>query len=362
VVRAVSLGGAVSTFAGTGVTTPRTDGPAAIATFNVPTGIAVDAAGFVYVSEQFNHDVRKISPVGVVTTLAGTGAQGAADGPATVATFYRPTGIGVNQSGHVYVADRFNHLVRVITPGGQVSTLAGTGALGGADGPLATATFNNPSGVAQDAAGRVFVVDTSNNRVRAIWGGLVTTFAGSGSPALVDGLGAAASFNGPTTAQLDPAGNLLVADWGNGAVRRVAPSGQVSTVATGAGGVVGVTTAPSGLVFYVVTSGNLYVVGGTGCQPCGGGLYSAVAGSTSRGTCTACGTGSYGISAGSSVCTVCAAGAYSNVVGAVTSRVCTVCATGTFSTTLGVGACWGCFAGTYFLGGVNTTGYTTTLA
>jgi DNA-binding beta-propeller fold protein YncE len=163
-----------------------------------PTGIAVDAAGTVYVADAGNHRIRKISPEGVVSTLAGIatlaeigsgefamlmlGAQGSADGPATTARFNRPTGVAVDAAGTVYVADSENNTIRKISPAGEVSTLAGAAHTGGSrDGTGAAARFDDPYGVAVDAAGTVYVCDTGNHRLRTVSPtGVVRTLAGSG--------------------------------------------------------------------------------------------------------------------------------------------------------------------------------------
>ena len=157
------------------------DGTGGDARFNVPTGIAVNSAGTLYVTDSQNCTIRKITPAGVVTTFAGeSGACGSADGTGNAARFSVPQGAAVDSTGNVYVADTFNHTIRKITPGGVVTTLAGlAGNIGSADGTGSAARFNSPRGVAVDSAGTVYVADTNNHTIRKITaGGVVTTLAG----------------------------------------------------------------------------------------------------------------------------------------------------------------------------------------
>ena len=163
--------------------------------------MAVDSAGNVYVADTYNHTIRKITPAGVVSTLAGlAGSCGSADGTGANARFYYPYGVAVDSAGNVYVADTDNHTIRKITPGGVVSTLAGlAGSSGSADGTGANARFHYPSGVAVDSAGNVYVADTDNHTIRKITpAGVVSTLAGlAGSYGSADGTGANARFYQP---------------------------------------------------------------------------------------------------------------------------------------------------------------------
>jgi sugar lactone lactonase YvrE len=172
--------GNVTTLAGS--TAGFADGPAATAQFNFPNGVAVAPNGTVYVADRFNNRIRATNPAtGEVTTLAGNGTQGFADGPGNTAQFNDPTGVAVAPNGTVYVADVINNRIRAINPTtGQVTTLAGNGTVGFADGPGNTAQFNDPTGVAVAAGGTVYVADLSNHRIRAInpTTGQVTTLAG----------------------------------------------------------------------------------------------------------------------------------------------------------------------------------------
>ena len=182
IIRKITPAGVVSTLAGTAGVTGHADGTGAAASFYYPAGVAVDASGNVYVADLSNSTIRKITPAGMVSTLAGTaGVTGHADGTGAAASFYRPRGVAVDASGNVYVADLNNSTIRRITPAGVVSTLAGTaGVTGHADGTGAAASFYRPRGVAVDASGNVYVADTSNNIIRKTTpAGVVSTVIGT---------------------------------------------------------------------------------------------------------------------------------------------------------------------------------------
>lgn len=219
----------VSTVAGSGLLQWK-DGKGAAAGFYYPRGLAVDTAGAVYVADSTNNRIRKISLGGDVTTFAGSGTATFADGLGTSASFNLPYAVAVNAAGVVFVADRSNHRIRKITPDGKVSTFAGSVA-GYADGKGVTAKFNSPSGIALDSNGWFWVADTGNQRIRRISpDGSVSTLAG-GVVGAADGKGALAQFNAPLGIAADLAGNLYVADSGNHRIRKVAPDGTVSTYA-----------------------------------------------------------------------------------------------------------------------------------
>ena len=207
------------------------DGAGAQARFSDPFGMVIDRDGNVFVADAGdNNRIRRITPEGVVSTLAG-GKEGFADGSGAAAAFHTPSGMAIDGAGNLYVADTGNNAIRRITPQGVVSTVAGGGVAGHLDGKAADAMFNGPVGVAVDKAGVVYVADTYNDRIRAISpDGMVITIAG-GAPGYVDGPRAAAQFDTPTSVAVDAKGNLYVADTSNGAVRKLAPDGQVSTVA-----------------------------------------------------------------------------------------------------------------------------------
>jgi sugar lactone lactonase YvrE len=251
--------------------------------FNQPTGVAVDSAGNVYVADEGNNVIRKISPTGVVTTLAGSGQQGSANGPGASASFNAPVGVAVDSKGNVYVTDYGNDMIRMISqgtysiglgftsvstlggnivypdgiavdtlgnpndlyvsteyiyqidnisPSGTVTSLAGTG-IGSNNGPSYAASFDGPKGIAVDIAGNVYVADQHNNLIRKIsHSGVVTTFAGSGNKGSANGVGTTAvSFNGPTGVAVDAQGNVYVADSGNNLIREISPAGVVTYLA-----------------------------------------------------------------------------------------------------------------------------------
>lgn len=238
-VRKITPTGLVSTLAGQGNSSGSANGTGSAARFDSPAGVAVDSAGNVYVADSFNHTIRKITPGGVVTTLAGTaGVTGAADATGSAARFTFPTGVAVDSSGNVYVADLINSAVRKITPAGAVTTFAGAApAPGSADGNGTAARFNAPRGVATDSAGNVYVADMINATIRKITpGGAVSTLAGTaGSEGSTDGTGAAARFGAPRGLAVDAAGNVYVADTGNYTIRKITPAGVVTTFAGTAG-------------------------------------------------------------------------------------------------------------------------------
>ncbi|MEB3222912.1 MAG: hypothetical protein VKS61_12620 [Candidatus Sericytochromatia bacterium] len=226
-IRKVTPAGVVSVLAGS--TQGNTNGTGVAAQFNSACSVAVDDAGNVYVADRENETIRKVSPAGVATTLAGS-TQGTADGTGAAAQFFKPTGVGADGAGNVYVADWTTNRIRKVTPAGVVTTLAG-GTGGAADGTGAAAQFNQPAGAAVDAAGNVYVSDLSNHRIRKVSpAGVVTTLAGS-TRGFADGTGAAAQFNIPVGLAVDGAGNVYVADRDNHRIRKVSPDGEVTTLA-----------------------------------------------------------------------------------------------------------------------------------
>ena len=232
--RKVTTAGVVTTFAGTSGSKGSTDGTGAAARFSAPVGITRDTAGNVYVADQTNHVIRRVTPAGVVTTLAGTaGAAGSTGGTGAAARFNLPTGVAMGSADVLYVADFGSHTLRKVTTAGVVTTFAGTaGAAGSTDGTGTAARFNKPSGLALDTAGNLYVADTGNSTVRKISpAGVVTTLAGlSAITGLKDGTGTLAWFNEPEGVTSDTTGNLYVADTGNAVIRKVTPAGVVTTL------------------------------------------------------------------------------------------------------------------------------------
>jgi hypothetical protein len=214
----------VTTLAGS--TTPgASDGSGAGASFNGPYGIAVDASGNIYVADIDNHLIRKITAAGVVTTFAGSTTPGSADGTGAGAAFNQPYGVALDTNGNVYVADRSNHMIRKITPAGVVTTLAGSTTPGSSDGTGAGASFKSPNAVALDASGNVYVADRGNHMIRKISpAGVVTTLAGSTTSGASDGTGSGASFTNPTGLALDANGTIYVADRNNNMIRKMTPA------------------------------------------------------------------------------------------------------------------------------------------
>lgn len=207
---------------------------------NYPQDVAADQDGNLYIADSLNYAIRKITAAGVASTLAGTpGETGSNDGAGVAARFASPSGIAVDKDGNVYVADSLNYTIRKITPQGEVSTLAGkAGAYGSVDGRGADARFDGPGDIALDGDGNLYVIDGGSAIRKIAPDGTVTTVAGApGMRGNADGSGASARFNWPQGIAVDEAGNLYVADTGNNAVRRVTPAGVVTTVAgTGAPG------------------------------------------------------------------------------------------------------------------------------
>jgi hypothetical protein len=234
-IRKITSAGVVTTLAGQAVSSGTNNGTGSAARFNIPSGAALDGSGNVYISDYGNHVVRKISPTGVVTNLAGTaGVAGTNNGTGAAARFNGPAGVALDGSGNVYVAEYNNHAIRKITPAGVVTTLAGRpGTYGTNNGTGTAARFFNPIGVAVDTSGTVYVGDSGNHAIRKITpAGVVTTLAGLvGTSGTNNGVGVAARFNNPDDVAVDGSNYVYVADGGNNCVRKVAPDGTVTTQA-----------------------------------------------------------------------------------------------------------------------------------
>jgi hypothetical protein len=224
----------VTTLAGNG-DAGWADGPGSVAAFKDPLGIAIDGQGTLYISDTGNNQVRKVAPDGTTSTLAGDGGFGFADGTGGVAgttQFASPSGVAVDANGNVYVADRGNNRIRMVAPDGTTTTLAGNGDAGWADGVGETAAFSDPGGVAVNLRGEVLVADTFNMRIRKVLtDGTTTTLSGSGDAGFADGMPGQAAFYLPYALSVGPLGNAYVGDLLNNRIRRVAPDGTTSTLA-----------------------------------------------------------------------------------------------------------------------------------
>ena len=276
--RKVTPAGVVTTFAGTAWVRGSADGTGPAAQFYYPSFVAADGSGNLYVSDTNNNTIRKVTPVGVVTTLAGTaGTHGSADGSGGAAQFSSPTGIAVDANGTLYVSDQGNNTIRKITPAGAVTTLAGKPGTGGsADGTGPAALFSSPTGIAVDGSGNVFVADQGNDTIRRITpAGVVTTVAGMpGVKGGADGTGPASLFFSPTGVAVDSGGNLYVADSSNDTIRIGRFAGPQSQATVALGNLyqsfdgnpkrVSVTTSPAGLATLVSYNGSLTVPTGIG--------------------------------------------------------------------------------------------------
>lgn len=221
-----------------GVCNGSADGTGSSARFNHPEGIATDTAGDLFVAEPASATIRKVTPQGVVTTLAGSkGVTGYTDGNGDAARFNSPSRLTVDANGNIYVTDTGNSVVRAVTQAGAVATVAGNGTCGSADGHGTMARFCSPKGIALDGAGNLWVADSGNHTVRRIdTAGNVSTVAGSpGVCGSADGRGGNARFCNPQDIAVDKWNNVYVVDTGNSTIRMIKPGGEVSTLAGQAG-------------------------------------------------------------------------------------------------------------------------------
>lgn len=253
VIRRITLAGEVVTIAGEPGVAGFADGTASAARFRFPSGIAVDpVTGLIWISDKDNQVIRRMTPTGTVTTIAGEpGVAGSADAQGTAAKFAYPRGLVVDNSGIAYVADTQNQAIRRVTPDGIVTTFAGKLLTSGSmDGVGSGAWFRSPSDIARDpTTGNFYVTDTGNHRIRKITpDATVTTFAGNVAGDR-DDTGTAAAFRSPWGLDVDTSGNVYVADHDNHKVRRITPSRAVTTLASGFNHPSGVAFAPDGAIY-----------------------------------------------------------------------------------------------------------------
>jgi len=251
-IRKISPNGIITTVAGTGIAGFSGDGgPASQAQLNHPEGVAVDASGNLYIADTGNNRIRKISPDGIITTVAGTEIAGFSgdNGPASQAQLNQPEGIAVDASGNLFIADTDNDRIREVSPDGVIVTIAGDEGFSGDGGPASQAQLNHPEGVAVDASGNLYIADTGNNRIRKISpNGIITTVAGNGTPAIL---------NAPTGIAVSASGNLYIADTGNNRIRVVDPSGSITTLVSANGlQPAGIAVSPVGGLFISSTGDN----------------------------------------------------------------------------------------------------------
>jgi len=266
--------GKISTIAGTTLSGWTGDGgPATAATLYDPYGITLDSSGNIFIADLLNHVVRKITTDGKINTVAGNNAANFSGdgGPATSATLDRPLGVVTDSAGDLYIADSFNHRIRIVTPDGNINTYAGSGVANyaGDGGPAINADLNRPFGICLDAAGNLYIADSANNRIRMVApSGIITTVAGTGTVGSAGDGGPAtkAQLNRPWDVKVDAAGDLFIADYGNSRIRMVTPAGVINTIAGGSGpgytGDGGAATGadinePTGLA--IDTNGNIYI-------------------------------------------------------------------------------------------------------
>ena len=228
-IRKITPEGVVTTFAGSGAR-GSLDGIGIAATFNGPSYMAIDSLDNIYLTDINTNLIRKITPDAVVTTFAGSGTKATTDGTGTAASFNSPWGITIDSNGNLFVSELAGHVIRKITPGAVVTTFAGSGTAGSIDSKGILASFKDPMDIDIDSNNNIFVGDRGNHKIRKITSeGVVTTFAGSGTVGSVDNTGILASFNHPDALTIDSKNNIYVADFSNDNIRKITPEGLVTT-------------------------------------------------------------------------------------------------------------------------------------
>jgi len=227
----------ITTIAGSRLAFSGDNGPATDADINGPSAVAIDSRGNLYIADELNHRVRRVDASGIIASIAGAGAAGISGdgGPATIALLSSPSGVAVDAGGTVYIVDTGNNRIRAIDGSGRIATKAGDGTAGfsGDGGPSSAARLNAPGGIAVDETGNIYIADTGNNRIRKITAaGVISTIAGSGTPGFFGDGGPAsvAQLNGPLGLAVDANANLYIADEANSRIRKVDGAGVITTV------------------------------------------------------------------------------------------------------------------------------------
>ena len=269
-IRKVSTNGIISTVAGNVIQGSNGDGSTAItAELNLPSGVAVDASGNLYIADAANSRIRKVTTNGIISTVAGNGNRSFSGdgGSATSASLYLPNSVAVDTSGNIYIADTYNNRIRKVNNKGIINTIAGNGIAGfsGDYGQATSAELNNPTGILLDASGNLFIADANNNRIRkVISNGTINTVAGGGNYG--DGGSATnAKLNNPKGIALDASGNLFIADEANNIIHKIGSNGIINLVA--GGGILGLGDGGSATSAKLISpqgvaldaSGNLYI-------------------------------------------------------------------------------------------------------
>ena len=354
-VRKVSNSGIITTFAGTGSMGNSGDnGAATSANLNYPNGVAVDISGNAYIVDTNNYRIRKVTKSGIITTIAGTGMPGCSgdngdNGQATSAYLAYPNGVAVDISGFVYIIGSNNYRVRMVSPNGIITTVAGTGSYGctGDGGAATSALFSNLYAIAVDINGNLYIADWFKIRKVTRATGIITIFAGAMAQEGSTGDGGPATsalFSSTNGVAVNSVGTVFIADQNNYVIRMVTIDGIISTFAgtRGVYGSAGDGGAPANCLFqslrglavdssdrlYVADSSRVRMIGNSFACPAGSFVFS-----TTAGTCVACPTGTYSATTSlATSCSLCMANTYMSSTGAT---VCTVCPAGTMNFVVG---------------------------